>query len=139
MKKTSLLAILTVCACSSGPPPEPPVVRTLNASISAMSGSTVRANAQANTVAGQTIVGVSLGGGTSGGTHPWHIHVGRCETNGPIYGAAAAYPPLRPDGSGNATAQASLAVELLPTESYYVNIHESPQNLGRIIGCGDLR
>jgi hypothetical protein len=140
MKRSTLLAVVVVSACASqGPPPEPPTVRTVNATVRGMGGSTVRATAQANTVAGQTAVTVNLAGGTSGSSHPWHIHVGRCETNGPIFGAASAYPALRPDGSGSATATAMLAVELAATESYYVNIHESPQNLGRIIGCGDLR
>lgn len=141
MKKSTLLATVLVSACAAqGPPPEPPPVRTVNATVRATAGTpNVRATAQAHSVAGRTAVGVNLAGGTPGSTHPWHIHVGRCETNGPIFGAASAYPPLRPDGSGNATATAMLDVELGSTESYFVNVHESPQNLGRIIACGDLR
>jgi hypothetical protein len=135
-----LAAVALLAACSTSPPPEPPPARSLNATIRGNAGSEqIRAAAQANTRAGKTAVGINLAGGMSGATHPWHVHVGRCETNGPIAGAASAYPPLRPDGGGNASATANLDVELMSGQSYYINVHESPQNLGKIIACGDLR
>lgn len=85
-----------------------------------------------------THVTVSLAGGSAGGEHPWHVHSGVCESNGPIVGQAAAYPVLHPDAGGNATAEAHIGVALDPGGSYYVNIHQSPSDLGTIVGCGQL-
>jgi hypothetical protein len=73
------------------------------------------------------------------GTHPWHIHTGTCATGGGILGDGAACPPLRPGSNGAASALAHIAVQLVPGDNYHVNVHRSPQALGEIIGCGDLR
>lgn len=96
-----------------------------------------RANAVA--MGAGTHVTVFLTGGSAGGVHPWHVHEGVCESNGPIVGEASAYPPLTPDASGNATADVHLSAALDPSGSYYVNIHQSASQLGTIVGCGELR
>jgi hypothetical protein len=88
---------------------------------------------------GGTHVNVSLSGGSSGGDHPWHVHEGVCESNGPIVGDPGAYPNLRPGASGDASAEAQLNVSLDPEGSYYVNIHQSANQLDTIVGCGELR
>lgn len=88
---------------------------------------------------GGTRANVTLTGGSEGGNHPWHIHAGACGSNGAIVGDATAYPALRPDASGNASATATLDVALDPQASYYVNLHQSPTALGTIVGCGELR
>lgn len=85
-----------------------------------------------------THVTVFLTGGAAGGVHPWHVHEGVCESNGPIVGSASMYPALTPDASGNATAEAHINFPLDPSRSYYVNIHQSASQLGTIVGCGEL-
>lgn len=107
--------------------------------ILALGGHGHSGRASAEAMGGGTHVTVFLTGGSAGGVHPWHVHEGVCESNGPIVGAAAAYPPLQPDASGNANAEAHLEVALEPGGSYYVNIHQSASDLGTVVGCGQLR
>ncbi|MBR9990486.1 MAG: hypothetical protein KFH98_12065 [Gemmatimonadetes bacterium] len=123
-------------ACATVPMYEP---RDWSATVESRSGSDVRATVRAATASGQTAVGINLAGGQSGGTHPWHIHTGTCGSGGGIVGDAAAYPPLRPGSGGTASATALVGVQLIPGQSYHVNVHRSPQALGEILGCGDLR
>lgn len=131
-----LIASLLVSACASTPAAAP---RQWDATVRGNPGTeNVRASVRANSGSGQTAVSINLAGGSSGGSHPWHVHVGTCASRGAIVGVAAAYPVLLPDGAGNATAIARLAVELAPGQSYNVNVHESPQNMGKIISCGNL-
>jgi hypothetical protein len=110
-----------------------------NASISEVGASGHSGTASAAPMDGGTHVNVSLSGGSSGGDHPWHVHEGVCESNGPIVGDPGAYPTLRPGASGDATAEAQLNVSLDPEGSYYVNIHQSANQLDTIVGCGELR
>ena len=109
------------------------------AAIRAVGGSGHSGSATAAPMDGGTHVTVNLLGGSGGGAHPWHVHEGVCESNGPIVGAASAYPVLQPDASGNATASAHLNVPLDPDGSYYVNVHQSANQLDVIVGCGELR
>ena len=89
--------------------------------------------------AGGTLsVNVTLEGLPSGGTHPWHVHEGKCGDNGPIVGPPTAYPALRGGSDGRATAAASISVNLNEARDYYVNVHLSPSQLGTIIACGDF-
>lgn len=132
-----LFAVIAVAgACATVPVFEP---REWGATVESRSGSDVRANVRAATAPGQTAVSINLAGGQSGGTHPWHIHTGTCANSGGIVGAASAYPPLQPGSNGAASAIAHVAVQLVPGENYHVNVHRSPQALGEIVGCGDLR
>jgi hypothetical protein len=123
-------------ACATVPILEP---RDWNATVEPRGGSDVRANVRAASAPGQTGVAINLAGGEGGGSHPWHIHRGTCATGGAIVGDAGAYPVLRPTSAGAATATAHIRVQLVPGEGYHVNVHRSPQALGQIIGCGDLR
>jgi hypothetical protein len=110
-----------------------------NGSISEVGASGHSGTASAAPMDGGTHVNVSLSGGSSGGDHPWHVHEGVCESNGPIVGDPGAYPNLRPGASGDASAEAQLNVSLDPEGSYYVNIHQSANQLDTIVGCGELR
>jgi hypothetical protein len=99
----------------------------------------VRGTARANSGFGQTGVAVSIAGAPAGGTHPWHIHRGTCATGGPIVGAADAYPALRPGTDGRADGAARISVSLDHDQEYHVNVHASPNDLGTIVACGELR
>ncbi|MEP6991057.1 MAG: hypothetical protein ABJA80_09030 [bacterium] len=81
---------------------------------------------------------VSISNATPGGQHPWHVHMGRCGSNGPVVGNAGAYKPLVVNGDGNASENASLSVALPYMNDYYVNVHASPTNMGTIVACGNL-
>ncbi|CAN5462712.1 hypothetical protein BH09GEM1_BH09GEM1_08110 [soil metagenome] len=83
-------------------------------------------------------VTISITNATPGGSHPWHIHSGRCGSNGPIVGTPGAYKALEVNGDGNASENASLSVALPYTNDYYVNVHAAANNMGTIIACGNL-
>ena len=83
-------------------------------------------------------VSVEISNATSGGTHPWHVHQGRCGDNGPIVGAASAYKPLSVGSNGQARENASLSMQLPQSGNYYVNVHAQTTNMNVIIACGNL-
>ena len=86
----------------------------------------------------ETRAGATLANATPGGEHPWHVHVGRCGSNGAIVGDAAAYRPLKVGGNGRAEATARLSLPLPRSGEFYINVHASATNLGTIIACGNL-
>ncbi len=147
---TPALALMAACASGSGGSmPRPPAsgsgspsgnttVRWNGQILSTGVAGNVRGSAAATTIGSRTEVVVSISRGTPGGEHPWHVHRGTCGSGGPVVGSAAAYPILRPDQAGNANEVANLSVGLDPAQSYYVNIHESPQNPGSIVACAEL-
>ena len=141
MKKFMALAglVLLGCATQRGTGEGMGDGGSWTGTIRAEGGSGHGGNATAAAMDGGTHVTVNLTGGGGGGAHPWHVHEGVCDSNGPIVGRAAAYPVLRPDAGGNATASAHLSVPLEPGGSYYVNVHQSASQLDVIVGCGELR
>jgi superoxide dismutase, Cu-Zn family len=86
-----------------------------------------------------TDVMVMLAGDAAGVTRPWHVHTGSCTKAGGVFGGGKAYSRITIDASGNGMSTATLAVAVPDTGSYYVNIHESTGNMGKIVACGDLK
>ena len=85
-----------------------------------------------------TEVTVKLTGDSPSTTRPWHIHVGSCTKAGAPLGGGKPYSPMVGDAKGAAESKATLALPLPDTGSYYVNVHESGTNMGKIVACGDL-
>ncbi len=81
---------------------------------------------------------VKLTGGKSGDVYPWHVHVGMCGTNGPVFGDASAYKPITISSAGKGDSKATLSMALPDTGSYYVNIHASSSDMKTIVSCGNL-
>lgn len=88
--------------------------------------------------AATTEVTVQLKGETVSVVRPWHIHTGSCAKGGGVFGGGKSYTPITIDDKGNGSSKATLAVALPDSGSYYVNIHESGTNMGKIVACGDL-
>lgn len=85
-----------------------------------------------------TEVNVMLMGDAAGTTRPWHVHIGSCAKGGGVLGGGSSYTPITTDGSGHGMTKATLPIATPDTGSYYVNIHESAGNMGKIVACGDL-
>lgn len=100
--------------------------------------SAIRGRANGRELAGELTVNFSVEGLPAGGSHPWHVHEGKCSSGGPIVGPASAYPVLRPGADGRASATASMRVSLNEARDYHVNVHLSPGQMGTIIACGDF-
>lgn len=135
----AIAALLGGCASSETVPASAADTREWNGTLEAQSGSDLRGAARANSVRGSTAAVVRIAGAEANAVHPWHIHAGTCGSGGAIVGQASAYQPLRANASGDATARGTINVTLQPGQSYYVNIHASPQNLGTIVACGQIR
>jgi hypothetical protein len=88
-------------------------------------------------VEGGTRANATLTGGSAGGSHPWHLHDGGCDANGPVIGNTSAYPTLRPDESGNASATVTLPITLTLDAPYSIHLHQSPED-DTLVGCGEL-
>lgn len=144
MRRAALLISVLAAACSAPmDEPAPMMVPDTNwsATISANPGfGNVRGEAMARSSGGGTGVSIAFAEATrTGGTvRPWHIHLGRCESNGAIVGDPNAYSPLRPGSNGTANSSATISTPLMRGGSYYINVHESPSNLATIIACGNL-
>lgn len=103
-------------------------------------GSTISGSVEMNpgSEANSTVVSLTLKGDTPSTTRPWHIHIGSCSKPGGVLGGGRSYTPVAGDASGAGTSKATLAIALPDTGSYYVNIHDSPANMAKIVACGDL-
>jgi hypothetical protein len=81
---------------------------------------------------------VAISNAVPGGQHPWHVHRGQCGSDQGILGPADAYPPLKVEGDGRASATATLSIPFPKTGEYFVNVHASARNLSTIVACGNL-
>jgi hypothetical protein len=154
MRIASIAAMaLAIAACSQTPKVETDpgsgrvdvdveragAAETFNANLASVGGSGVSGTATARDMDDATHATISIRGAQSGGTHPWHIHEGRCgDPNAPIVGAVSNYPPLSVGAGGTATAQAHVPADLNEAKNYIVNVHASPTNMGTVVACGDL-
>ncbi|MGQ0816024.1 MAG: hypothetical protein ACT4O1_16455 [Gemmatimonadota bacterium] len=145
MGKLMILGLCTLVACTArttedGVDVDPITDRIgdWSATLQPVNNSGVRGATSARSAATQTASSISIAGARSGGQHPWHIHRGSCGENGPIVGAAAAYPVLMVGANGTATASATVSVGLTEDATYSVNVHRSPTDLGTILACGAL-
>lgn len=118
-----------------------PAATRWTATLEPQGGSQVRGTASVTSgaTAGTMTVEVAITGGAKNGTHPWHVHVGTCATGGAIAGPAADYSPLKADASGAATATTTVNIAAPTSGDYHVNIHLSPEAMGTIVSCGDLK
>lgn len=112
---------------------------TWNARLTGQAGyPSVSGSARASVANNQTTTTISLTGATAGGTHPWHVHEGKCGSGGAIVGDASAYSPLSVGTQGTAQGSATLSVVLNEAKDYHVNVHASPTDLPTIVACGNL-
>lgn len=81
---------------------------------------------------------ISIKGATAGAELPWHVHQGKCGSNGDIVGNPSAYPILKVKDNGEAKAEAKLDIPVPTTGEYHVNVHKSVAEEETIVACGDL-
>ncbi|MEX0778827.1 MAG: CHRD domain-containing protein [Balneolales bacterium] len=82
---------------------------------------------------------VTINGAEPDSEHPWHVHEGTCATGGGIVGPPDEYALLEVSDEGSAEATATIiGTGLSEDGNYHINVHLSADDLGTIIGCGDL-
>jgi hypothetical protein len=86
----------------------------------------------------RSLAHVEISNAVPGGVHPWHVHRGQCGSDQGIFGPADEYKPLKVDGDGRASSNATLPVAFPRTGEYFVNVHASAKNMAAIVACGNL-
>jgi len=130
-------ALLAACAGGGGGGGGEGIV-DFSAQLQPTAGNQVRGTATAVASLGRTAITLEIQGGTPGATYPWHVHQGRCGSNGPVVGSGSNYPAINVDADGSERAVATLSLQLNDDTEYFVNVHQSPQQMNVIVSCGQL-
>jgi Cu/Zn superoxide dismutase len=136
---TGLALVLFSAACASGSGGgDTEGIVDFKATLAPTAGNQVKGTANAVASLGRTAVTVEIEGATPGAQHPWHVHQGRCGSNGPVVGKASDYPVIDVDADGKVRVSAVIATQLVDDQEYFVNVHLSPTQMGTIVSCGQL-
>ncbi len=138
MRRTLMLVPIACAAIALGASPAMRSAAAWTATLTPKANTNINGMASAISGTASTTATVTISGATAGDVHPWHIHAGKCGDNGPVVGAARAYPPLTVGSDGSARATARIDVALTDGSPYYVNVHRSRSDMGTIVSCGDL-
>jgi hypothetical protein len=136
-----LMTVLAGCVFAAGcdTTTTPPAQRQWQATLAGQASFPgVSGAATVNSTASGFTATATINGATAAAVHPWHVHVGTCATDGPIFGPAEAYAPLAVGANGSATQTATVNTPLQVGQQYFVNVHASPTDLATIVACGDL-
>ena len=87
---------------------------------------------------GETIVSLTIANATPGGTHPWQVRRGQCNTDDGVLGDAAAYSSVKVGDDGKGTSNATLALPTPSTGNYFVTVQASAANPETVVACGNL-
>jgi hypothetical protein len=87
---------------------------------------------------GQVRITLNLNGAPANSTMAWHLHQGKCGSDGALIGDANAYTPVTVDASGTATATTSLSAALQERGEYYADVHTSAEQSASVAACGNL-
>lgn len=138
-RATALLGALLAAACAGGGGGggDEGIV-DFSAELTPGAGFQVRGIANAVATLGRTAITVEIENGTPGAVYPWHVHQGRCGSNGAVVGSESDYPAITVDADGRERAVATLRQQLRDDAEYFVNVHLSAQQLGVIVACGPL-
>ncbi len=79
---------------------------------------------------------ITILGAKPGSVHHWHVHSGKCGSNGGVVGPANVYKPITVDKMGGGSASAVVPVKLDPKADYHVNVHAAGGD--DVVACGDL-
>ena len=82
---------------------------------------------------GTSTITIRMTGYPEGSVLPEHIHEGVCSGTVP-----SVRFPLNDVVNGRSETTVDATLEQLGSEPLYVNVHESAQNLGRVVACGQL-
>ncbi len=83
---------------------------------------------------GVVFLGLKVTGEPAGATQPTHIHRGKCGSNGPIA------IPLKNVVNGMSVTTLPMAKwKTVNHGGYYINVHESADNIPHIVSCANIR
>lgn len=98
-----------------------------------LNGSGQDGTAMVQEIGGKVVVSVHLIGEPASASEPAHVHLGRC----PVIKAIPAYN-VGPVVGGKAESAVDLSWADITSGRYVLNVHESTEQLGRYVSCGDI-
>ena len=105
--------------------------REVYVTLNELNGSGMSGEAELTETDEGTRVSLMAEGATGG--HPVHIHFGSCDNLGEV-----AAPLTDIDANGMSETTVDLTLDELTSEEYAINAHESTENLGNYVACGDM-
>jgi hypothetical protein len=105
--------------------------REVYVTLDELNGSGMSGEAELTETDEGTQVTLMLDGAT--GDHPVHIHFGTCDNLGEV-----ASPLTDIDANGMSETTVDLTLDELTSEEYAINAHESAENIGNYVACGDI-
>ncbi|HYW55091.1 MAG TPA: CHRD domain-containing protein [Dongiaceae bacterium] len=82
---------------------------------------------------GVIFLAIKVTGEPAGAKQPSHIHRGKCGSNGPVA------LPLTPVVNGTSSTTIPMAKwRMFNHGGFYINIHESPDNIPHIVSCANI-
>ena len=101
--------------------------------LNAIGGSGESGCATPHAVMGSILLGLKVTGEPKGADQPAHIHRGKCGSNGPVV------LPLTNVKNGMSSTQIPFAKwKTVNHGGYYINIHESADNIPHIVSCANI-
>jgi hypothetical protein len=86
----------------------------------------------------RALINIQIANASPGGVHPWGVHSGSCGNDQGVFGSDNAYPPLKVNSDGQASARVQQTIPPPKTGSYFVEVLASRDNAGLVIACGNL-
>jgi hypothetical protein len=105
--------------------------REVYVTLNELNGSGMSGEAELTETDNGTHVSLMVDGATGG--QPVHIHFGTCDNLGEV-----AAPLTDIDASGMSETTVPLTLDELTSEEYAINAHESAENIGNYVACGDI-
>lgn len=130
-----ILAVLTIgCGGTANVTTEGAVTdRAITVTLSPQNNSGMSGTAMLIPRGNQTQVLISLSGERAGTSEPAHIHTGQC---GPTLGKIVY--PLKSVEDGRSDTTVNVALSTLTSGQFAINVHQSEQNLGTSVACGNI-
>jgi hypothetical protein len=130
-----ILAVVTLgCAKADNAVAQGAVTdRPLTVTLASQNNSGISGTAMLIPRGNQTQVLISITGARAGASEPTHIHEGQC---GPHLGKIVY--PLKNVEDGRSDTTLNVPLSSLTHGTYAINVHESAQNIGTSVACGNI-
>ncbi|HEX5435581.1 MAG TPA: hypothetical protein VFW98_00375 [Gemmatimonadaceae bacterium] len=81
---------------------------------------------------------ITIAGAHPGGSYPWYVHLGTCDTQRGVVGETSMYPPVQVGSDGTGTATATIPFPVPNRSDWSVSVFSSASDIQTAIACGDL-
>jgi opacity protein-like surface antigen len=107
---------------------------TLTVALGAQNGSGESGTATLTQAGSDVTVVIALTGAPATTPQPAHIHQGTCANLGGV-----AYPLTTIVNGSSTTTVKGVTIDTLLGGSYAINVHESTENIGKYVACGNVK